>query len=113
MFPKVQRLRTKKDFDVLWKRGRAVYGRALGIRFAPNGGIESRFGVIAGLKVSKRATKRNLARRRVREALRREFAPRLKGYDVAAIIQPGSVGRSYQELAAELDALFRRAHLIK
>lgn len=112
MLPKEQRLRTKKDFDVLWKRGRAVYGRALGIRFAPNNGIESRFGVIAGLKVSKRATKRNLVRRRVREALRREFAPNLSGQDVAVIIQPGALTFSYQDIVSELGALFRRARLL-
>lgn len=112
MLPKTQRLRARKDFDVLWKHGRAVYGHALGIRFAPNRRTESRFGVVAGLKVSKRATRRNLLRRRVREALRKEFAPRLKGFDIAVIARPGSTDRSYAELRDELASLFRRAHLI-
>lgn len=97
---------------MLRKRGQAVYGRALGIRFASNNLFESRFAVVVGLKVSKRATKRNLVRRRIRAALRREFVSVVRGYDVAVMVQPPAVNLSYQDLVAELDVVLRRARLL-
>ncbi|MBI4133619.1 ribonuclease P protein component [Candidatus Uhrbacteria bacterium] len=112
MLPKAQRLRARKDFDALWKRGRSVYGHALGIRFTETRRRTARFGVVAGLKVSKRSVERNRIRRRIREALRREFAPRIKGYDVAVLARPGSARRSYDEVVSELAELFRRARLL-
>lgn len=105
------RLRARKDFELLWKRGRSVYGHSLGIRFAKNELKESRFGVVVGLKVHKRAVKRNLVRRRIREAIRREHADKIKGYDVAIIVRKEALDLPYQKLKDELGLLFQRAKL--
>lgn len=112
MLPRGQRLRARKDFEQLWKRGRSVYGRTLGIRFARNPGGQSRFGAVVGVKISKRATKRNRARRRIVEALRREFVPHLRGHDIVVVGRAGILERSYQEIVEELGALFRRVKLL-
>ena len=111
MFAQQQRLRTRRDFDTLWKHGRSVYGRSLGLRFAPNGTGVNRFGVIIGLKVSKRSTKRNTIRRRIREVLRRELSKTEKGYDIAVIVQPGAVGMDFAKISEDLTVLIHRMKL--
>lgn len=89
-----------------------MYGHALGIRFAKNNLPQSRFGVVAGLKVHKRATKRNLIKRRIREALRREYVDRVRGYDVAIVARASALDRSYQQIADELGLLLGRAKIL-
>lgn len=113
MLPKNLRLRDKRDFEKLWKRGRSVYGHLLGIRFLPNRVGDTRLGVVVGVKVHKRATKRNSAKRRIREALRREYAPRImRGFDIAVIGRPGIIEASYKDIVDELGALLSRTHLL-
>lgn len=113
MLPKNLRLRNKRDFEKLWKRGQSVYGRLLGIRFLPNQKGETRLGAVVGVRVHKRATKRNTAKRRMREALRREYASRIsRGFDVAIIGRPGIIEASYKDIVNELGTLLSRAHLL-
>lgn len=90
-----------------------MYGHLLGIRFLPNQGGETRLGVVVGVKVHKRATKRNTAKRRMREALRREYTSRImRGFDIAIIGRPGIIEASYKDIVDELGALLSRTHLI-
>ena len=112
MLPKELRLRNKRDFDKLWKRGRSLHGRLLGIRFAPNQKGDTRLGIVIGVKIHKRATKRNTAKRRIREALRREYAPRIHGFDIAVIGRSGIIEASYKEITDELGAILTHAHLL-
>ncbi len=112
MLSKPFRLRSRSDFDRLWKQGRAFYGRILGIRWAPNRFVNARFGILLGVKLHKRAVRRNLARRRLREALRREFIPAIKGVDVAIIGRPGIIEAPYSKIIEELRRLFERARLL-
>ncbi|MBI4280824.1 ribonuclease P protein component [Candidatus Uhrbacteria bacterium] len=113
MVPKENRLRKREDFDRIWKQGRSRHGKLLGLRFAPNQDKVGRCGIMVGLKVSKRATRRNHLRRRIREALRREFLPILGAFDVIIMAHPQSAGASYVDIKKELAFLFGKAGLFK
>lgn len=112
MLPKNQRLRTRRDFDLLWKRSHSVYGKTLGVRFAPNKTGKNRIAVVVGTKISKRSTKRNLVRRRIREAIRKQFIGQLKGVDLVVVTRTGILDRTYKEIVAEISEILKKARVI-
>lgn len=72
----------------------------------------SRFGVVVGIKVHKRAVKRNLVKRRIREILRANL-PRIKpGYDVMILTQPKSIITEYAELEVQVLSCLKKLGLL-
>jgi ribonuclease P protein component len=72
----------------------------------------SRFGVVVGLKVSKRSTDRNLIRRRIREILRKSLPFIKPGYDVMVLVNPAARGATFPDLVEQMDKVLRKADLI-
>ncbi|HAH20693.1 MAG TPA: ribonuclease P protein component [Candidatus Omnitrophica bacterium] len=112
MFAKTYRLRAKKDFDALWKRGKSVHGQALGIKYSLNNLGGPRIGVVVSTKIHKRSVQRNLIRRRIREALRREYVPKIKNFDIVVIAKNNIVGQKYAKISEDLGFVFKKAGLI-
>ncbi len=79
---KKNRLKKKRDFENVFKKGRAVNGSFLFIKYRKNGLDTSRFGFIVSVKVSKKAVERNRIRRILSEAVRGRIDG-LGGYDIA------------------------------
>lgn len=72
----------------------------------------SRFGVVVGLKVHKKAVRRNLVKRRLREILRANL-PKIKpGYDVMIMTQPKSVETEYAELETQVLSCLKKLGLL-
>lgn len=72
----------------------------------------SRFGVVVGLKVHKKAVKRNLVKRRLREILRLNL-PKIKpGYDVMVMTQPKSVETEYAALETQVLSCLKKVGLL-
>ena len=69
MLQRIDRLTEEKDYALLAKSRKSVFSKLLGLKARENSLVRSRFGVVVSLKVSKRANKRNLLKRRVREIL--------------------------------------------
>ncbi|MDD5340907.1 MAG: ribonuclease P protein component [Patescibacteria group bacterium] len=117
MLKKINRLKLKKDIESLMKHGKAVYFLFLVLRFQKNGLNYSRFVIITSNKVSKRANKRNLIRRRIREILRHNLGQIASGYDIAVITSPKIIyekGRvaDFKEIERVLGEALRKARLI-
>lgn len=113
MLPKPNRLRARKDFETLWKKSRSVYGRVLGVRFAPNGQIESRVGIVIGVKISKRSTKRNAVKRKIREILRKKVIEIMPGFDIAIVARQGVLEVTFDDLQKEINLILAKAGLLK
>jgi ribonuclease P protein component len=117
MLKKINRLRLKKDIETLMKQGQAVYFLFFLLKFKKNGLEQSRFTVITSSKVHKRATKRNLAKRRIREIIRLNQNKIAKGFDVAVIVSPKIIDKlgkvaKYQEIEKELISALKKARLL-
>lgn len=72
-FPKKEKLKSKKDIDALFKKGKAINSFPLKAIFAfkhPEKELVIKFGISVPKKKIKSAVKRNLIKRRVREAYR-------------------------------------------
>ncbi len=102
MYPADYRLRKSKDIEKLFKYGKSFLAPLILLRFAKNNLKQTRLAVIVGTKVHKRAVKRNLIKRRLREAVKAEI-PRLKSsYDIAIMARPAILNKDSEEIVAAL-----------
>ena len=116
MLKKLYRLNKTKDIQALMKTGRAFYSPVLMVRAKANTLPNSRFAIIVSNRVSKKATQRNLIKRRLREIVR-HFLPQLEtGADVAILASPKIISQGkvlgYQEMFRELEQVFKKARLL-
>lgn len=72
-FPKKEKLKSKKDIDALFKKGKSINAfplKAIFLEIQPQQVVGIKFGVSVPKKKIKSAVKRNLIKRRIREAYR-------------------------------------------
>lgn len=111
MLPHQHRL-TGRMVKFVAKRGRGISGRTLRIKWLPTRYLPSRATVVAGLAVDKRAAKRNLVKRRVREALRPLLPQFPVPVNLIVFVNKAALERTFQELRDELLGLCRRVRLL-
>ncbi len=110
--PAANRLKQEKDFAALARSRKVAFSKTLGMKVRENHLPHSRFGVVVGLKVHKRAVKRNLVKRRIREILR-QLLPKIKsGYDAMVLTQPKSVETEYEELEVQVLSCLKKLNLL-
>ena len=109
---KPARLKKAREFQRVRQQGRSIGAALLTLGWAPNALAVSRCGYTVGKRVGG-AVMRNRVKRRLREIIRLQaragqLAP---SYDLVLIARTGAAQASYQQLAAEVVSLLRRAHL--
>jgi ribonuclease P protein component len=113
MLAKTNRLTKKKDFDAVWQKGRSSFAKIIGVKILANGLEESRFGIMVGLKVSKKAVERNKIKRRIREIIRLEALNLKNGFDIAITVMPAARGLEFNELRGALVFNFKRLGILR
>jgi len=113
MLKKINRLTKEKDFSLVYKRGRTSASSLISLKIFPNRLPSTRYGFVVSVKTAKRATKRNLVKRRLRHCVMSLAKNVTTGYDCVITARPGLLDLSYQELCQEVKKLFKRARLIK
>lgn len=78
------------------------------VRFRPNRLPVSRFTVVIGTKVAKKAVVRNCVKRRVRAILEKNLAQLNGGYDVVVLPKKDAIGKKSKALEEELLALLHK-----
>lgn len=102
MLPQANRLRLDKDIKTLFAKGKGVFGVTCGIKYRHNNLPVSRFAVVVGTKVSKKAVVRNRLRRQIRAMLRQELEHFRPGYDLMIIIRSSAVHQKREAIQADL-----------
>lgn len=102
MLSKQHRLTNSRDIERVARRGGSFFTKILGIKHLPNRLAVSRFAVVVGLKVHKKATKRNRSKRQIREALRKHLREVRPGFDVLVLARPEILEKKFQEIGATL-----------
>lgn len=114
MLQAANRLRKDADFKSVFKYGRSYSSPNLRLKVKSNRLAVSRFGVIVSLAVSKKASQRNLVRRRLKENLRvRIKNGQIKpSFDTVINVKPEILKLNYQELDQELAQALAKAGLL-
>ena len=86
MLPKINRIKKKKDFEVIFKKAKSFKNNLFILKAIKNNLEVNRFGFVVSLKVSKKATVRNKIRRRMSEAVKTENIK--PGVDVVLVALP-------------------------
>ncbi|MCK5044233.1 ribonuclease P protein component [Candidatus Parcubacteria bacterium] len=113
MLPKENRLRSKKDFDRVFREGRGLKEDFLYLKFAKNNSNFSRFGFIVSQKVSKRAVVRNRLKRALRALIRTRMPRVKKGVDIVLIAISGLENKDFWELENIVDKIFERTKILE
>jgi ribonuclease P protein component len=113
MLPKHQRLSKDKDFKKVYKFGSGAKSRFFTLRALKNKLNVSRFGFVVDLQVSKKATVRNLLKRRMRAIVRENLSGLRQGYDVVIRVKKEAVDKEFTELKNDLEFLFKKVNLFR
>ena len=112
--PAFNSLRTKKEFDLVYKKGKIVHGIFFSLRFLENkqGVHNSKFGIVLGLNVSKSSVIRNRKRRQIREIIRLNKEKLKKGYSIIVSPKEKILEVDYKEIEKELLELCKKAGIM-
>lgn len=112
MLPAKNRIKRKKDFEIVFKRGANIKSPLLVLKFLKNNLDYSRFGFIVSQKVSKKAVIRNKVRRRLSEVARDEIKNIKTGLDIVFISLSGIEKKSFLEVKKDTLSLLLKGKII-
>jgi ribonuclease P protein component len=113
MLPKKHRLKKKKDFEKVIKKGKGARGDFLNLKFLTNNLKVVRVGFVVGQKISKKATVRNRVKRRLREVMRINLKKIKPGYDLIFFTRKGIEEKNFWEIKEIVEQLLKKAKLLK
>ncbi len=112
MLSKEHRLRTDKEIKALFKNSKSAFGIYSIIRAKKNTFEVSRFAVIAGTKVSKKAVIRNKLKRQIRYIIKKHLENIEKGWDVIVMIKKEAVNKTFKEIEDDLVRSMKKTPLL-
>jgi len=119
MLLKENRLSGKEVKQVL-RRGKVFWGSFLSLRLEKtreadikNSQIKSGFSVIVPMSLSKKSSKRNFLKRKIREALRKRIHGRKDGFKGIVMALPGALQKDYKEIEEEIDKILTKAKIFE
>jgi len=112
MMARINRLSRQKDFDAIFSGGATFQDRSMILKLVPSGLTISRFGIVVSKKVSKKAVARNRLRRQLSEIIRYNQKKIKPGFDVILIPKPGPAEFPFGELETGVNNLFLKAGLL-
>ena len=108
MLKKTNRLLKNTDFARIMRRGRAVASGDFLLKYAKTDSSQSRFGFVISVKVSKKATERNLLKRQIREIIRNNIKIIAGGYNFVFVARKSALNLTFSELKEEIMRLLSK-----
>lgn len=112
MLSRKYKLKKDNDFKKVFKQGKNYQSDFIKIKVLKNDLEFSRFGLIVGLKISKKATQRNRIKRRLEEIVRLKLKQIKSGFDIVVLVNQEITEKNYQAIEKTLISLFKKANLI-
>ena len=104
------RLKKRKEFGYIYKKGTKVYGQHLCIFFVPSKIATPKIGLSVANKVGN-AVVRNKLKRQIRHIMR-EFVPYIKNTNLVLMVYPEIVGTSFAELKKNIQKTLQKGKII-
>jgi len=106
------RITKNKDFEEVHKKGDFFSFGMIFLKIKKNKLGYTRFGISIGLKFSKKATKRNKIKRKLRLILAKEFPKMKKGFDIVVGIKKKDGLLNNQELTRDIEKSLKLGRVI-
>ncbi|KKU86637.1 MAG: ribonuclease P protein component [Candidatus Wildermuthbacteria bacterium RIFCSPHIGHO2_01_FULL_47_27] len=113
MLAKINRLKRKKDFELVFRKGKRFNAGHVGFKALENGLKTSRFGFVVGKRISKKAVTRNKVRRRMQEAVKKVLPGMKKNVDGVFIGMPGCEEYDFRAIEAIIQRLLKQANILQ
>ena len=113
MLPKKNRLTKKREFDLVFKKGKTFKNDFLTFKLLKNHFLEGRFGFIVGKNVSKKGTVRNKVKRQLRHALGQEIKNIKSNVAGVFIAQSGIEKKTFFEVKKATIGFLDKANSLK
>jgi len=113
MLPARHRLKERRDIQSLFQKGKSLKGEMLLMKYQEEAGPTVQIGFSVSLKFSKKATKRNKAKRWMREAARARLGRIKCGSRILFILDPkASLEKlSLQKISDSMEKLLKKGKL--
>ncbi|MCH7760813.1 ribonuclease P protein component [candidate division TA06 bacterium] len=105
-----ERIKKEREFDEVFKTGKFYSGSLVSLVYRTHSGRRVGFAVGKGIKG---AVIRNRLKRLLREIYRKKKEELKMDVEIILIARESAVGKGYQELKKDLEALFLRAGILK
>ncbi len=109
---RIYRLKLQRDFDNVFKKGKTVSLSEIAIKYVKNNLNHCRLAEIISKKTAKKATQRNLLRRRLKEIIRVQYLKNLDNWDIIIIPKSGLLEKNFVELKEIVRLILEKAKLI-
>lgn len=96
--PSEVRLKKKRDFDFIFKKGKSFSTPILRLSYLKNNLGQSHFAVVVSTKISKKATQRNKIKRRLYSLIRTNLNQIKSGYNLIFIVKPEILKKKFSDL---------------
>lgn len=106
-FKSSNRLKSKQDFDVVFRKGKRISHKYLSIIYVSNRFSQPRLGIVVKKIYFKQAVVRNKLRRVVRESFR-HHKDRLKGLDIIVLLRSECIPLDNKTLRSDIDKLWQQ-----
>ena len=113
VLPASNRLRRETDIKRLFAKGKGVFDELCGLKFAPTGLPATRFAIVVGTKISKKAVVRNKLKRQVRAILEKQLPRLVAGFDVSMLVRKEALKADFSEIERHIVHALERAKLLK
>ncbi len=113
MLPKNKRV-SKEVFSCILKKSKPLHSENLTLRVLKNidKKEETKFSFVVSRKVSNKAPKRNLLKRRARFAVSKLYKSMVNGFICVFFVKKSAVDVSYSDLEKEIFYLLKKANVI-
>lgn len=112
MLAKINRIKKKKDFEIIFKNSKSFKTSLFIFRIMKNSLGISRFGFVVSKKLSKSAVVRNKVRRRLSEAIKAEINNIKPETDLVIIALPGVEKKEFSEVKEAINNTLIKTRLL-
>lgn len=111
--PKIYRLKKKKDFSRVFKRGKTIQGKFILTKYTRSSLPHPRIGIVVSSKVEKKAVIRNRLRRQAAEVLRSLIDRSSIAIDAVVVVRTSPDSKNLISIREDVREVFKKILQIK
>lgn len=112
MLPKNNRLKNKKEFKEVFKKGKGFEKDFLFLKIKKINSDKSKFGFIVSRKINKKAVARNKIKRRLREVVKGQISKIKPGINVVMVVKKDIKEKEFSEIKKTVTRLLKEAEIL-